>query len=114
MKLSLFSLAVVLSAGLVAAAPSPEAKKSKYNEPPPPPPRSAQSVSQTCSASQSSVKCCNQASSVGSKGHKVYYGENTFDLQCSQIVCKYSDNRVLAFLLSFQMHSCSPSSSSRE
>ena len=76
MKLSIIGLAILLSASAVSAAP----KKS----PPGPPNISFGKAKQTCSAKQSSIRCCNQSQQGGSH-HKVKYEEDIYDMQCNQI-----------------------------
>ncbi|MCJ1363919.1 hypothetical protein MMC16_003028, partial [Acarospora aff. strigata] len=84
MKLFVFSLALLLSTGLVSAAPNPVAGGSKSKGPPGPPSKSFGSLKQSCSAKQSSIRCCNQTKN-GKSSHKVNYGGESYDLQCNQI-----------------------------
>lgn len=80
MHFALFNLALVASAALSAAAPS--------KGPPGPPKGSLGSVSQSCSASQSSIHCCQaNGNKVGSKKN-VYYPDGSAQLVCSQITGK--------------------------
>jgi len=83
MKFSLFSTALLMAVGLSAAAPSAEPNKDKKS-PPGPPNASYGSVSQSCSASQSSIHCC-QANGGQGKNHQVKYQDQQYNLVCSQI-----------------------------
>jgi len=94
MKLSLFSTALFMAIGLSAALPNGKHGKDDNNDnnddeenkksPPGPPNSSYGSVSQTCSASQSSIHCC-QANGGQGKNHQVKYQNNQYNLVCSQI-----------------------------
>ena len=84
MKFSLFSTALLMGIGLSAAAPSAEPNKSKKG-PPGPPDGSYGSVSQSCSASQSSIHCC-QANGGQGKNHHVRHQDEEYNLVCSQLV----------------------------
>jgi len=105
MKFSLLSLAVLLSAGVASALPHAWAGegegegKGKHHGPPGPPSGSYESASQSCSASQSSIHCCNQGGS-GPRNHKVGYIGSTYDMQCSQVGGKFSPVHFAAFALS--------------
>lgn len=85
MKLSIFSLAFLMGMTLSAALPNAEAGKDDKKKGPPGPPDSAYgSVSQSCSASQSSIHCC-QANGGQGKDHKVKYQDQQYNMVCSQI-----------------------------
>ncbi|KAI9872246.1 MAG: hypothetical protein M1830_001872 [Pleopsidium flavum] len=97
MKLSIFSLAVLLSVGLVSAAPSPGGSKSKSKGPPGPPSGTFGSASQSCSGSQSSIHCCNSNGGQGkSHGKNVFHDGETYNLVCSQINDCAADQPVQA------------------
>ncbi len=87
MQFSLLTLTLLISVGLVAAAPAPGGNKSK--SPPGPPSGKFSKVKQQCSAKQSSIRCCNVSSSKGNK--KVSYKDESFDLVCNQISGTSSD-----------------------
>ena len=82
MKFSLFSTTLLMAIGLSTAAPFAEPGKPK--DPPGPPDGTYGSVSQSCSASQSSIHCC-QANGGQGKDHKVKYQDDQYNLVCSQI-----------------------------
>ncbi|KAL8920306.1 MAG: hypothetical protein Q9172_004565 [Xanthocarpia lactea] len=74
-----------MGVGLSAAAPSAEPNKGKNKKNPPgPPDASYGSVSQTCSASQKSIRCCTVNGGQG-KSHNVKYKDDEYNLVCSQL-----------------------------
>ncbi|KAL8749766.1 MAG: hypothetical protein Q9199_007490, partial [Rusavskia elegans] len=83
MKFSLISTVLLTGISLSIAAPSAEPGKGKKS-PPGPPDASYGSVSQSCSASQSSIRCC-QANGGQGKSHHVKYKDDEFNLVCSQL-----------------------------
>ena len=93
MKFSIFSTILLLSVGLSAAAPSGEPDKCKCKDkksPPGPPDKSYGSITQICSASQSSVRCCTVNDGQGKgkgkgKSHHVKYKDDDYDLVCNQL-----------------------------
>jgi len=76
MKFSLLTLTLIAGAAFTAAAP----KKA----PPGPPNVTVSGASQSCSASQSSISCCN-AKNNGSNKKNVYYEGGNAELTCSEI-----------------------------
>ena len=113
MQFSVISLAMLLSAGLAIAAPAPV--PGPPGPPPPPPGKSVASISQSCSASQSSISCCNESGGPppGPKGGKgpaspaqVAYNGQIFNLQCSQIIGEYTIAGVaISFLYTMDANS---------
>lgn len=58
-------------------------------EPPGPPSGSLSSVSQSCSASQSSISCCNSSKNKGGHSKNVYWQGGNAQLLCNQINGKW-------------------------
>lgn len=85
MKLSLLTLSLIAGAAFSVAAPGSKGPKG----PPGPPQGTVYGVSQSCSASQSSISCCNTRINGGNKKN-VYYPGGNADLTCSQIDGKFS------------------------
>ncbi|KAL9000357.1 MAG: hypothetical protein Q9188_005693, partial [Gyalolechia gomerana] len=88
MKFSLVSTVFLMGISLSIAAPSAEPGKDKKKGPPGPPEGSYGSVSQSCSASQSSIHCC-QANGGQGKSHHVKYKDDEYNLVCSQLSGEY-------------------------
>ena len=80
MQFSILSFALIASAALSAAAP----KKG----PPGPPSGTYGGVSQSCSASQSSIHCCQANGNKNGDKKNVYYPDGNAQLVCSQITGK--------------------------
>ena len=80
MHFSFAALVLVASAALATPAPS--------KKPPGPPKGTYGGISQSCSASQSSIHCCKaNGNKVGNK-KDVYYPDGSAQLVCSQITGK--------------------------
>jgi hypothetical protein len=81
MKFSLLTLSLIAGAAFSVAAPNGKGHK---KEPPGPPSGTFSGVSQSCTASQSSISCCN-AKNNGSNKKNVYYPGGNAELTCSEI-----------------------------
>lgn len=81
---------MIAGAALSVAAPAPNGSKGPKG-PPGPPSGTVYGVSQSCSASQSSISCCNTRNNGGKKKN-VYYPDGSAELTCSQI-----DGKLLYF-----------------
>ncbi|KAL8784309.1 MAG: hypothetical protein Q9213_004067 [Squamulea squamosa] len=97
MKFSIFSTILLMGVGLSAAAPSaePNGDGKDKKHPPGPPDGSYGSVSQSCSASQSSIHCC-QANGGQGKSHHVKYKNDEYNLVCSQLFSGENNKPVQA------------------
>ncbi|KAI9777817.1 MAG: hypothetical protein M1816_004406 [Peltula sp. TS41687] len=105
MKLSLSIVAVL--AGLAVATPIADGSKSSSGPPGPPHGKSFKSIKQSCSAKQSSIRCCNQTSNGSSKASsksKVKHGVQNFDLFCNDIHA--DDSKVVSDICSTTVACC--------
>ena len=87
MKLSAYlGFVALLAAGFAAAAPAPGGEGSKPKKPPGPPPGKFSSAQQQCSASQSSISCCNTSSTKNHGSHTVNTNDGAYSMDCNQII----------------------------